>query len=87
MDIRDFVFWSREANMRGLLSRMEAYTASLLPHQDGKVIKSKLDSIKWQVYDLDNEEDIEKIEVMAKKRLKEVKDELKKRRDKRKGEK
>lgn len=73
MDIRDFAFWTREASTRALMERMEAYSASLLPYQEGKTIRARLNDVRWRIFDLENEEDIEAIEKAANERLQELK--------------
>jgi len=77
MDVRDFTFWTREANTRALTRRAEAYSASLLPYQGKSVIKTRLDEIRWRLYDLENEEEIDDIEAEASKRLRKMREERK----------
>jgi len=68
MDVRDFLFWIRESCRKNLNRRMDAYVASLLPHQEQGIMKSQIDDVKWQLYDLDNEGEVDDIEEAARKR-------------------
>jgi len=77
LDVRDFSFWIHEARAKVLRRKMEAYSASLLPHQDN--IQSQIDELNLQIYSLENEEEIEEIEAVAKKRLEEIRANRKKR--------
>jgi len=69
MDIRDFSIWHREAYIKGLRRKVEAYSASLLPHLEQGAMKSQYDAVSWQLYSLENEEAVDSIEESAKKRL------------------
>lgn len=73
MDVRDFAFWTQEASTRVLMKRMEAYAASLLPHQEKRTIHARLNDVRWRIFELENEEDIESIEKAANERLRELK--------------
>jgi len=77
MDIRDFLFWIRESCKKSLNRRMDAYAASLLPHQEQGTMKSQIDEVKWQLYDLDNEGEIDTIEEIARKRLERMREKKK----------
>jgi len=77
MDVRDFAFWMREAGVRTLARRAEAYSASLLPYQGREVIKARLDSIRWKLFDLEHEEEIDAAEAEASKRLHKMREERK----------
>ena len=69
MDIRDFSVWRREAYANSLRRKMEAYSASLLPHLEREAMKSQYDDVCWRLYGLEHEESIDSIEELAKKRL------------------
>jgi len=58
---------------------MDAYSASLLPYQKTNYIKSTIDQLHYQIYGLENEDAIEAVEEMAKKRLLEIRERKKKR--------
>lgn len=58
--------------MKMLKRKADAYSASLLPHQNSASIKSQVDDLNLQIYSLENEETIEEIETTAKKRLEEI---------------
>jgi hypothetical protein len=77
MDVRDFNLWVRIAASWKLKKRMDAYTASLLPHQESAYIKAQIDELRYQIFDLDNEEEVSEIEEMAKKRLQEIREKRK----------
>jgi uncharacterized membrane protein len=74
MDIRDVRFWKNEAIVASLGRRLENYAASLLPYQKKEIIKQMLDETKNNIYSIENEEEIEKIEQMARKRLMEIRE-------------
>ncbi len=58
---------------------MDTYSASLLPYQKPDYIKSQVDSLHYQIYTLENEEEIEAVEKAAQKRLKEIREERERR--------
>ena len=74
MDIRDFSAWSKEAARRTLSRRSEMYSASLLPHQKEDAMRRSLDELNMQMYELDHEDAIARVEALAKRRLEEMKE-------------
>lgn len=48
------------------------YGAALLPHQENASMRRTLEELNMQLYEIDNEDDIEKVEDMARKRLEEI---------------
>jgi hypothetical protein len=74
MDIRDFSAWSKEAARRALLRRSEMYGASLLPHQKEDSMRRSIDELNMQMYELDHEDAIARVEVLAKRRLEQMKE-------------
>lgn len=71
MDVRDFSTWVREAKRRALERRRDLYEAALLPNQ--KDIGAAVNGLEMEMYALDNEDRIEMVEAMARKRLQEIK--------------
>jgi hypothetical protein len=80
LDVRDFAFWVKLAHEWRLKRRMETYSVSLLPHQKPDYIKSQVDGLYYQIYTLENEEDIAAVEKAAQKRLEEIRKEKRERR-------
>jgi len=74
MDIRDFSAWSKEAARRALLRRSEMYGASLLPHQKEDSMRRSIDELNMQMYELDHEDAIARIEALAKRRLEQIRE-------------
>jgi len=76
MGLRDFEDWTAEAARSVLTRRMELCEAALLPHLRQESINRTMDELKYKIYELDNEQEIEDIEAMAKRRLVEVRAEM-----------
>jgi hypothetical protein len=74
MDIRDFSAWSKEAARRALLRRSEMYGASLLPHQKEDSMRRSIDELNMQMYELDHEDAIARVEGLAKRRLEQMRE-------------
>jgi hypothetical protein len=74
MDIRDFSAWSREAKRKALMRRSEMYGASLLPHQTETTMRRSIDDLGLQMYEIDHEDAIARIEGLAKRRLEQMKE-------------
>ena len=58
MDVRDAMFWASEAKRKGLVRRVEAANAALLPHQDAETIRREMESLKSQLEEVGREEEI-----------------------------
>ena len=62
MDVRDFAVWMREARVRSLARRSEAYAAALLPHREAKKVNEELKRLEAQFYEAEHEDEIEEAE-------------------------
>ena len=63
MDVRDLFFWAAEANRKGLVRRMEAANATLLPHQKTEEVRSYMDSLRSEMMELEHEGEAEKADL------------------------
>ena len=50
------------------------YSASLLPHQKEDAMRRSLDELNMQFYELDHGDTIEKVEMLAKQRLEQMRE-------------
>jgi hypothetical protein len=72
MDVRDLFFWAAEANRKGLVRRMEAANATLLPHQKTEEVRSYMDSLRTEMMELEHEGEVEKLDRENEKRIAEA---------------
>jgi len=72
MDVRELKEWLREAEIREITARAERYAASILPHRRPEDINAEIQNIEMRYYELENEDEIERIERMSKRRLEEI---------------
>ena len=73
MDIREFRDWMKEAEIKEVLDRLERYSASILPHRKAEDVNAEIQAVEMKYYELEYEEEVDRIEDMAKKRLDEMK--------------
>jgi hypothetical protein len=59
MDVRDVYAWAELARRKGLVRRIEAANAALLPHQETKVVRQEMESLRAQLMDIDRVDEIE----------------------------
>ena len=65
MDVRDLDFWSREAEIHELLRKKDAIEASAMGQQPSSAINETLARIRWTIYGLEHEDDIEDMDRRA----------------------
>jgi len=70
MDVRDLEDWVRESVRRRLERREEAYNVILLPHQKPEEIRKEVESIHWQIYELEHGDDLDELDRRAQEKRK-----------------
>ena len=58
MDVRDVMFWASEAKRKGLVRRVEAANAALLPHQETETIRREMETLRAQLEMVGREDEI-----------------------------
>jgi hypothetical protein len=69
MDVRDLYFWAAEAKVKGLVRRMDAAIAALLPWQKPTKINSYMDSLRVEMMELEHEGEAERVDRENEKRI------------------
>jgi hypothetical protein len=72
LDIRELRDWEKEAELKRTLDRGERYAASLLPHRRSEDVNREITKLEMEVYNLEHEEEVDRVEKMARKRLEEI---------------
>jgi len=86
MGQRDFEHWTTEAARTVLMRRREMCEAALLPHYRQESINRTMDGLGMALYEIDHGDEIEAIEAMAKKRLEEIREKIRKAKLKTRGD-
>lgn len=73
MDVRDLDFWADEAKAKGLVRRVEAANAALLPWQEPKKINSLMDSLRAEMRELEHAGEADKLDRENERRIAEAK--------------
>lgn len=63
------MFWSREARRKTLLRKAELFEASLLPRMEDADRSQVIGNVKWELYEIEHDEMITKMEQKAKERI------------------
>ena len=58
MDLRDLAFWLKAARVRSLRKRAEALNAGAIPLMKPEAVRSELESVRVEIYEMEHEDEI-----------------------------
>lgn len=72
MDMRNLDLWATEAKLKGLVRKAEAANAALLPRQETKTVNRYLDSLRFEMMELEHEGEADKVDQENERRIAEA---------------